>query len=29
LFTGLSNGKDYPLKPYRTEVSGTVIRVYN
>ncbi|MEG2101099.1 hypothetical protein [Flavobacterium sp. YO12] len=28
LFTGLG-GKDYPLKQYRVEVSGTVIRVYN
>lgn len=28
LFTGLG-GKEYPLKQYRVEVSGTVIRVYN
>lgn len=29
LFTGLSNGKDYPMKPYRTEVIGNTIRIYN
>lgn len=29
LFTGLSTGKQYPLKPYRVEVNGSVIRVYN
>lgn len=29
LFTGLSEGKTYPMKPYRTEVNGNVIRVYN
>ena len=29
LFTGLSNGKNYPMKPYRTEVSGNIIRIYN
>jgi len=28
LFTGLG-GKEYPLKQYRVEVSGTVIHVYN
>ena len=28
LYTGLG-GKEYPLKQYRVEVSGTVIRVYN
>ena len=28
LFTGLG-GKEYPLKQYRIEVSGTVIHVYN
>ncbi|SNR68153.1 hypothetical protein [Flavobacterium sp. ov086] len=28
LFTGLG-GKEYPLKQYRVEVIGTVIRVYN
>jgi nitrite reductase/ring-hydroxylating ferredoxin subunit len=29
LFTGLSAGKQYPLKQYRVEVNGDVIRVYN
>lgn len=29
LFTGLSEGKNYPLKAYRTEVNGNIIRVYN
>ena len=29
LFTGLSSGKNYPLKAYRTEVNGDVIRIYN
>jgi nitrite reductase/ring-hydroxylating ferredoxin subunit len=29
LFTGLSQGKNYPLKVYRTEVNGNIIRVYN
>ena len=29
LFTGQSPGKQYPLKQYRTEVNGTIIRVYN
>jgi nitrite reductase/ring-hydroxylating ferredoxin subunit len=28
LFTGLG-GKDYPLKQYKVQVSGTVIHVYN
>ncbi|WET04621.1 hypothetical protein [Flavobacterium sp. YJ01] len=28
LFTGLG-GKEYPMKQYRAEVSGTVIHVYN
>lgn len=28
LFTGLG-GKEYPLKQYRVEVIGTVIRIYN
>ncbi|MCC9063091.1 Rieske (2Fe-2S) protein [Flavobacterium piscisymbiosum] len=28
LFTGLG-GKEYPLKQYRVEVSGTIIHVYN
>jgi nitrite reductase/ring-hydroxylating ferredoxin subunit len=29
LFTGQSPGKEYPLKQYRVEVNGTVLRVYN
>lgn len=29
LFTGLSTGKNYPMKSYRTEVNGNIIRVYN
>lgn len=29
LFTGQSPGLKYPLKQYRTEVSGSVIRVFN
>ena len=29
LFTGQSAGKQYPLKPYRVEINGEVIRVYN
>jgi nitrite reductase/ring-hydroxylating ferredoxin subunit len=29
LFTGLSSGKEYPMKQYRVEVSGNVLRVYN
>ena len=29
LFTGLATGKEYPLKQYRTEVIGNIIRVYN
>jgi len=29
LFTGQSAGKQYPLKQYRVEVNGTVLRVYN
>ena len=29
LYTGQSPGKQYPLKQYRTEVIGTVIRIYN
>lgn len=29
LFTGLCDGKNYPMKPYRTEVSNNLIRVYN
>ena len=29
LFSGQSAGKQYPLKQYRTEVNGTVLRVFN
>ncbi|MNE83946.1 hypothetical protein D3C80_1808090 [compost metagenome] len=29
LFTGLSSGKEYPMKQYRVEVNGNVLRVYN
>lgn len=29
LFTGLSNGKNYPMKAYRTELNGNFIRVFN
>jgi len=29
LFTGQCPGKEYPMKPYRTEIIGAVIRVYN
>ena len=29
LYTGLSAGQQYPLKPYRTEVTGSNIRVFN
>lgn len=29
LYTGESAGMKYPLKQYRTEVNGTVIRVFN
>ncbi|MFT5753748.1 MAG: nitrite reductase/ring-hydroxylating ferredoxin subunit [Flavobacterium sp.] len=29
LYTGLSEGKNYPMKSYRTEVNGNIIRVYN
>jgi nitrite reductase/ring-hydroxylating ferredoxin subunit len=29
LFTGQAPGKEYPLKQYRTEVNGNIIRVYN
>jgi nitrite reductase/ring-hydroxylating ferredoxin subunit len=29
LFTGLSPGKNYPLKPYRTQVNGNSIRIFN
>lgn len=29
MYTGVAPGKEYPLKEYRTEVIGTVVRVYN
>jgi nitrite reductase/ring-hydroxylating ferredoxin subunit len=29
LFTGQSPGQQYPMKPYRVEVNGNTIRVYN
>lgn len=29
LFTGQSPGQEYPMKQYRVEVNGTVLRVYN
>jgi len=29
LYTGQSLGKPYPLKQYRTEVNGNIIRIYN
>lgn len=29
LFSGQSAGKQYPLKQYRVEVNGTILRVYN
>jgi nitrite reductase/ring-hydroxylating ferredoxin subunit len=29
LFTGLATGKKYPMKQYRVEVNGNVLRVYN
>lgn len=29
LYTGQSPGKPYPLKQYRTEVIGNVVRIYN
>ena len=29
LFTGQSQGKQYPMKQYRVEVNGNLIRVYN
>ena len=29
LFTGQSPGKQYPLKQYRVEVNGSLLRVYN
>jgi nitrite reductase/ring-hydroxylating ferredoxin subunit len=29
LYTGLASGVQYPMKAYRVEVNGSVIRVYN
>lgn len=29
LYTGQSLGKPYPLKGYRTEVTGSIVRIYN
>lgn len=29
LFTGQSSGKQYPMKQYRVEVNGDMLRVYN
>ncbi|RTY93978.1 hypothetical protein [Flavobacterium sp. GT3R68] len=29
LYTGQSQGKQYPMKPYRVEANGNLIRVYN
>ena len=29
LFTGLAAGKNYPMKPYRTEVNGSIVRIFN
>ncbi|WP_281337088.1 Rieske (2Fe-2S) protein [Flavobacterium eburneipallidum] len=29
LFTGQSTGKQYPMKQYRVEQSGTMLRIYN
>ncbi|MEC4003262.1 hypothetical protein OX283_001220 [Flavobacterium sp. SUN052] len=29
LFTGQSPGKEYPLKQYRVDINGDIIRVYN
>lgn len=29
LFTGLADGQQYPLKQYRVQVNGDVLRVYN
>lgn len=29
LFTGQATGKEYPLKPYRVEVIGTIVRVFD
>ncbi|HBK83138.1 MAG TPA: hypothetical protein DDZ41_06000 [Flavobacterium sp.] len=29
LFTGLANDKKYPMKAYRTEVNGSILRIFN
>jgi nitrite reductase/ring-hydroxylating ferredoxin subunit len=29
LFTGIAQGMEYPMKPYRVEQNGDVLRVYN
>lgn len=29
LYTGLGAGKEYPMKQYRVEVNGNILRVYN
>jgi nitrite reductase/ring-hydroxylating ferredoxin subunit len=29
LYTGQATGKEYPLKPYRVEVVGTLVRVFD
>ena len=29
LYTGLADGQQYPMKPYRTEVTGRIVRVFN
>lgn len=29
LFSGQSSGKEYPMKPYRVETNGPIIRIYN
>ncbi|TDD96607.1 Rieske (2Fe-2S) protein [Flavobacterium cellulosilyticum] len=29
LFTGLSAGKEYPMKQYRVEVNGNILRIFN
>lgn len=29
LYTGISQGQQYPMKPYRVQVNGDLIRIYN
>lgn len=29
LFTGIADGKNYTMKPYRVEVNGNILRIYN